>query len=89
MKLEPRRAFIRDMRRIRNTDMRRRVERKLAELQNAENITEVSQVSRVKSEARRRYRVRVGDYRIGVTLEGDMAILDRILPRDDIYRRFP
>ena len=35
------------------------------------------------------YRVRIGDYRLGVKLSGDTVELIRFLHRRDIYRRFP
>ena len=80
MKIETKSGFIRDMRRIRNANTRRRVERKLTELRNASNISEVSEVSRVRGERGRYYRIRIGDYRLGFMLQGDVVVL---------YRRFP
>lgn len=35
------------------------------------------------------YRIRIGDYRIGLYIEGDILIFARILPRKEIYRFFP
>ena len=35
------------------------------------------------------YRIRIGDYRLGVKLTGDALELLRFLHRKDIYRRFP
>ncbi|GIK72728.1 MAG: hypothetical protein BroJett021_17160 [Chloroflexota bacterium] len=37
----------------------------------------------------RYYRIRVGDYRLGLALEGDTVILVRFLHRKEIYRYFP
>ncbi len=37
----------------------------------------------------RYYRIRVGDYRIGVEVVGDEILFVRILHRKDIYRYFP
>jgi mRNA interferase RelE/StbE len=34
-------------------------------------------------------RIRIGDYRIGLYVEGDILIFARILPRKEIYRFFP
>ena len=89
MKIETKSGFIRDMRRIRNANTRRRVERKLTELRNASNISEVSEVSRIREERGRYYRIRIGAYRLGFMLQGDVVVLYRLLPRDEIYRRFP
>ncbi len=35
------------------------------------------------------YRIRIGDYRIGVKLEDDTFIFMRVLHRKEIYRYFP
>ena len=35
------------------------------------------------------YKVRVGNYRLGLKLEGETLILERVLHRKDIYRYFP
>ena len=35
------------------------------------------------------YRLRVGDYRIGVKIEGEVLIFMRVLHRKEIYRYFP
>jgi mRNA interferase RelE/StbE len=35
------------------------------------------------------YRIRVGDYRIGIKLEEECIVFSRFLHRKDIYRYFP
>lgn len=35
------------------------------------------------------YRLRVGDYRIGIKTENDVVIFMRVLHRKEIYRYFP
>lgn len=35
------------------------------------------------------YRIRVGDYRIGLTFDGEAVTFRRVLHRKDIYRYFP
>lgn len=35
------------------------------------------------------YRLRIGDYRLGIKLAGNTLELIRFLHRKDIYRRFP
>ena len=35
------------------------------------------------------YRISVGDYRIGVAIEGDLVTFAVCLPRKDIYKFFP
>jgi len=35
------------------------------------------------------YRIRISDYRIGIRLENWIIIMERILHRKDIYKKFP
>ena len=35
------------------------------------------------------YRIRIGDYRIGVFIDGDIVEFARVVHRKDIYRLFP
>ena len=35
------------------------------------------------------YRIRVGDYRIGVKIENEVVVFMRVLHRKEIYRYFP
>lgn len=89
MKLEIRRSFTRDIEKIRNQSLLNRIERKIAEMEAADAITEVSGVKKLTSSSGNDYRIRIGDYRLGVTVEGDLAILVAFGSRGNIYRRFP
>ena len=88
MEIEYRASFSRDLRRVRNDEMRRRVLRFIGELESASTLTEISSVRRLAGEGRY-YRARIGDYRLGIAVEDNIAILVRFLHRSDIYRFFP
>jgi len=54
------------------------------------NSTSLQEVGSSKMEgAKNAYRIRFGNYRIGIYLEGNQIILSRVLDRKDIYRYFP
>ena len=88
MEIRYRTSFGRDLRRERNSDLRRRVERIVEQLQSAPSVASVSGLAAMQGHANH-YRVRVGDYRLGIIVDGDTAILVRFLHRRDIYRHFP
>ena len=87
MEIEYRASFARDLRRVRNA-VRRRVLWLIEELEQASTLTEVSSVRRIAGDGRY-YRARIGDYRLGIAVEGESVILVRFLHRSDIYRFFP
>ena len=68
--------------------MRRRLDQVIQELIEADNITEVTGVSRLRAEGQH-YRIRIGDYRLGISMDGETAVLRRFMPRGEIYRYFP
>ena len=80
--------FNRDMARIGNPVLGRRVERIIEDLETASAITEVRNVRRMRG-AERHYRIRIGDYRLGVPMEGDVVTLLGFGHRSEIYRYFP
>ena len=88
MNLDPSPAFNRDLRRIRNSDLQRRIVRKIQELEAADSISEVAGV-RPMTGSERHYRIRIGDYRLGLEVVGDVAVLLRFGHRREFYRHFP
>ncbi len=88
MIVEPTRRFDRDVRGIGAAQIRRRLDQVIQELIEAGNITEVTGVRRLSAEGRH-YRIRIGGYRLGITMDGETAVLRRFLPRGEIYRNFP
>ncbi|MCY4653360.1 MAG: hypothetical protein OXC95_09380 [Dehalococcoidia bacterium] len=69
--------------------MRRRIDRKIAEIQAAATINEVSGSGRLRAASGNHYRVRIGEHRIGVVVEGDTATLVRFAHRRGFYSQFP
>ena len=88
MIVEPSRQFIRDVRRLGSGQIRQRLNRTIQELIETADITAVNGVRRLRAEGQH-YRIRIGDYRLGITMDGETAVLRRFLPRGEIYRYFP
>ena len=66
----------------------RRIRETVERVEAAETLHEVPNLIRI-SGASGFYRVRVGDYRIGLAVEADVVEFVRCLHRRDIYRYFP
>ena len=89
MELEYRASFVRDLRRVRNAVTRGRVLRVIEELEAAPTIAAMPGAVRITAAKGRYYRMRIGDFRLGIAVEGNVAVLVRFLHRRDIYRYFP
>lgn len=68
--------------------MRRRVKEALEQVETAETLHGVPNLSRM-SGASGLYRIRVGDYRIGFAVVEEEVEFVRCLHRRDIYKYFP
>ena len=53
-----------------------------------QNITEIKSLKKIKGH-KNAYRIRVGDYRIGVFIQKETVTFSRVLHRRDVYRYFP
>ena len=88
MRVEFTPRFSRDLRSIRSNDLRQEVIRRIEELEAAPNLSEVRGIRRMTA-AGRYYRIRIENYRLGLSVAGDVVTLERFLPRDQICRYFP
>jgi mRNA interferase RelE/StbE len=88
VKLEFRTSFAKDLNSVRDKATARRVRELIEEIEGAESLNEVSNIKKLKGRGNY-YRIRMGDYRLGIALEGEYAVFVRFLHRKDIYRYFP
>jgi mRNA interferase RelE/StbE len=57
-------------------------------IEHAENISSISKLKKLKT-TKSDYRIRIGDYRIGLRLEDDTIIFAAFAHRKDFYKYFP
>ncbi|NOZ49038.1 MAG: type II toxin-antitoxin system RelE/ParE family toxin [Chloroflexi bacterium] len=88
MKVLFERSFAKDLRALKDRKLYGRVSQTIAEVKLAHDLSEVKQLTKLKGYSSF-YRIRVGNYRIGMEVLEDTAIFVRILHRKDIYRFFP
>ena len=88
MRLDTLPSFNRDLRRIRDRDVRQRLTLKIQEIEAASNFTQMTDVLKMQGYDIH-YRIRVGNYRLGIAVEGDVVTLLRFGHRRDFYRGFP
>jgi mRNA-degrading endonuclease RelE of RelBE toxin-antitoxin system len=53
-----------------------------------QNITEIKNIKKIKGTSNA-YRIRIGDYRIGVFLNNETISFSRVLHLKEVYRYFP
>jgi mRNA-degrading endonuclease RelE of RelBE toxin-antitoxin system len=89
MKTEYKPTFIKDLKALRSTPVFSSIKKLVFdEILEIDQVEDIPNVKRLKG-ADNAYRIRVGDYRIGVYLDGDTLVFARVLHRRAIYRYFP
>ena len=88
MKVAFRKSFTRDLRRIADQKLLGRVEERISEIELATTLRDVRELKKLAG-TENYYRIRVGEFRIGlIARQGEIALV-RFLHRRDIYKYFP
>lgn len=85
MELEFRNSFLKDLKRIKQTAVKKKITAVIDESRKATSLLNLKNVKKLEG-SNAYYRIRVGDYRIGVKLQDEKLIFMRCLNRKDIYR---
>jgi mRNA interferase RelE/StbE len=88
MKIDYRKGFLKELSKVPSGARSRMEDFVFQELPKANSIFEIGIVEQMKGYSSY-YKVRFGSYRIGLKMENDTVILERVLHRKDIYRYFP
>jgi mRNA interferase RelE/StbE len=81
-------SFAKDIRSIKSKDILSRIKEVVEQVEKAQSLQEVTNIKKLKG-GRNYYRIRVGEYRIGLAVEGNEITFVRCLDRKEIYRYFP
>ena len=81
-------SFARDLKRVKDKQLLRRVEQVIGEIKAATELSDIKRLGKLKGHDTFHH-IRLGNYRIGIEVLEDKVILVRILHRKDIYRYFP
>jgi mRNA interferase RelE/StbE len=81
-------SFVRDLKKIRDPTILAAVKHAIGQIEQATSLSDIDQLRKL-SGASGYYRIRIGDYRLGLAdCDGGLECV-RCLHRRDIYRRFP
>jgi mRNA interferase RelE/StbE len=83
-----RQSFVRDLKRIKDKVVLERVAALIEQVEAAVSTADLSDVKKLAG-AGDYYRIRTGDYRLGIAIQGDKVEFIRCLPRRDLYKYFP
>jgi mRNA interferase RelE/StbE len=82
-------SFIKDLKKLKQTPAYSQIRSTALEtIPQCQNLTEINNLKKIKG-SKNAYRIRVGDYRIGVFIKNETVIFSRVLHRKEVYRYFP
>jgi mRNA interferase RelE/StbE len=82
-------SFLKSLRKLKEVQLRERVELLIQTFEQADSLSKISNVKKIVGH-QRYYRVRLGDYRLGLEkINSDTVRLIVIAHRKDIYDVFP
>ncbi|MEO0534542.1 MAG: type II toxin-antitoxin system RelE/ParE family toxin [Cyanobacteria bacterium P01_A01_bin.123] len=88
MKVRFRSSFKKDLKRLKDPNLLFQISTVIEQRKASESLPQVSNVSKLKGYDDF-YRIRIGNFRVGIKMMGDEIILVRFLHRKKIYRFFP
>lgn len=88
MKVEFLKQFSKDLDKLHVRAVKQSLLRVIESLESAETLETIPNIKKLKG-FRSAYRIRIGDYRLGLFYENSNAVLARFAHRKDIYSLFP
>jgi mRNA interferase RelE/StbE len=88
LKVAYRASFARDLRAIQDRSFLNRIKSIIESVEKAESLAGVPNLKKLSARGHY-YRIRLGDYRIGLAIEKDTVTFVRVLHRREVYRYFP
>jgi mRNA interferase RelE/StbE len=83
-----RESFAKDLKGVKDKTLLKRAKEVVEAVEKAASLADISNLKKLKGGGNY-FRLRVGEYRVGITLENDAIIFVRFLNRKDIYKYFP
>ena len=89
MKVTFKKSFIKDLKtHLKNNKLLSQIRNIIEEVEDTQNISMIKNLKKLKAEGSY-YRIRAGNYRLGLIIKNGDVFFVRVLHRRDIYRFFP
>jgi len=88
VKVEVSKSFVKDISKITDKKLAVKLQEQIAELENCNSLNEITNIKKMIVKGNY-YRIRVGNFRLGLEAESDTINLLRFMDRKEIYRYFP
>lgn len=88
MNYEIKKSFEKDIKKIDDKNLLKRIQQTIQEISNSKTVQHIPNIKKLKG-YQTSYRIRLGDYRLGIEYSGETLYLVCFLHRKAIYKNFP
>lgn len=88
MQVEFRKTFKQDLKNLKDGKVLKRIQKVVEEVELANALSDIRNIKLLQGHEDF-YRIRLGDYRIGLFVERETVVFVRVLHRKEVYRYFP
>ncbi|MGP8216669.1 MAG: type II toxin-antitoxin system RelE family toxin [Bacteroidia bacterium] len=88
MKVLFEKKFLKDIEAVNEKKVKQQVESVISEMGKAQQLGVLKNLKKMKGH-KTAYRIRIGNYRLGLFYENNTIVCTRLLNRKDIYKYFP
>lgn len=88
MKVDFKTSFLRDIKKVKDTDLLKSIDTAIQNAENAVNVNEIKNIKKLTG-YKTYFRIKINDFRIGLNIENETITFVRFLHRKNIYKFFP
>ena len=88
MKVVFKTSFLKELKKLKNENLKKAVLATLQEVESADSVYKIKNLKKLTGYDTY-YRIRIGDYRLGIKVDGETVYFVVIEHRKDIYKGFP
>lgn len=81
-------SFVKDISKIKDKKLRSKVADYIEQVQSSDKVSEITGIKKLTG-FKKEYRIRIGNYRIGLQIKDNVVYFIRFLHRSAIYKYFP
>jgi len=90
MNTDFKRSFLNDIKKIKDETLKENIKLLILAVENAKTKNDIPELKKLKGQRKGiYYRIKIDNYRIGVTIENNLITFVVFKPRKDIYKFFP
>ena len=88
MKVDFKKSFLKEIKKLRNKSLKDDIAAYILQVESSQNLSQIKNLKKLTGYDLY-YRIRVGNYRIGLKVEDEIVYFVVFEHRKDIYRKFP